>query len=119
VADITYTLAVTSADGCVAKDSMLVTVLKTPLVPNAFSPNGDGLYDNFGPIGNIFGVSDYKLVIYNRWGEKVFESHDQKMGWDGTYKGAPQDMDAYIYTVSATLIDGEKVALKGNITLLR
>ncbi|MCS6934101.1 MAG: PKD domain-containing protein [Chitinophagales bacterium] len=86
-------------------------------VPNAFSPNGDGIND----VVKVEGKGIVKLVfrIFNRWGEKVFESTDQSIGWDGYYKGVLQEMDAYAYYVEAELINGENVLLKGNITLLR
>jgi gliding motility-associated-like protein len=86
-------------------------------VPNAFSPNGDGINDIVFVEGK--GIVQLVFRIYNRWGEKVFESHDQTFGWDGYYKGVLQEVDAYGYTVEATFINGETVNLKGNITLLR
>jgi len=86
-------------------------------VPNAFSPNGDGVND----VVRVEGKGIVKLVfrIYNRWGEKVFESNDKSIGWDGYYKGELQEMDVFAYWVLADLIDGQTVPLKGNITLLR
>ena len=86
-------------------------------VPNAFTPNADGIND----VVRIEGAGIIELVfrIYNRWGEKVFETNDKNVGWDGIYKGELQEMDAYTYAADATLINGEHVMLKGNITLLR
>lgn len=86
-------------------------------VPNAFSPNGDGINDIVRVEG--LGIVELEFLIFNRWGEKVFQSNNQKIGWDGIYKGALQEMDVYAYTVSATFLDGTKKKLKGNITLLR
>jgi len=86
-------------------------------VPNAFSPNGDGINDVVKVEGR--GIVDLTFRIYNRWGEKVFETHDKNIGWDGIYKGQLQEMEVYTYAVEATLINGETVPLKGNITLLR
>lgn len=86
-------------------------------VPNAFSPNGDGVNDVVKVEGR--GIVDLTFRIYNRWGEKVFETHDKNIGWDGIYKGMLQEMEVYTYAVEATLINGETVPLKGNITLLR
>jgi gliding motility-associated-like protein len=58
--------------------------------------------------------------IYNRWGELVFESHSLDVGWDGTYKGSPQEMEVYTYTLKAKFKNGVETALrKGNITLIR
>jgi gliding motility-associated-like protein len=86
-------------------------------VPNAFSPNGDGLNDMIFVEGE--GIVNLNFKIYNRWGEVVFETTDQNIGWDGVYKGVLQEMEVYTYLVDATFIDGENVKLKGNITLLR
>ncbi len=86
-------------------------------VPNAFSPNGDGINDVVKVEGR--GIVKLQFRIYNRWGEKVFETDDKNIGWDGIYKGVLQEMEVYTYAVEATLINGETVPLKGNITLLR
>ena len=59
------------------------------------------------------------LKIYNRWGQLVFESHDIKNGWDGTFKGKPQEVEAYDYVLNVTFIDETTLSKKGNITLLR
>lgn len=86
-------------------------------VPNAFSPNGDGVNDRVKVEGK--GIVELTFRIFNRWGEKVFETHDKNIGWDGYYKGVLQEMEVYTYAVEAKLINGETVPLKGNITLLR
>ena len=86
-------------------------------VPNAFSPNGDGINDKVFVEGK--GIVELVFRIYNRWGEKVFETHEQSIGWDGYYKGVLQEVDVYSYAVEATFINGQTVPLKGNITLLR
>jgi gliding motility-associated-like protein len=86
-------------------------------VPNAFSPNGDGVNDVVKVEGK--GIVEMTFIIYNRWGQKVFESHDINQGWDGTFNGVMQEVDAYAYTLQATLINKQIVSKKGNITLLR
>lgn len=86
-------------------------------VPNAFSPNGDGINDVIKIEGK--GITQLEFRVYNRWGEKVFETSDKRVGWDGYYKGVLQEMEAYTYSVQATFINGQSKALKGNITLLR
>jgi gliding motility-associated-like protein len=65
------------------------------------------------------GVETVSLMIFNRWGEKVFETSNMSIGWDGTYKGKLQEVDAYGYVLYATFIDGSSTTKKGNITLLR
>jgi gliding motility-associated-like protein len=86
-------------------------------VPNAFSPNGDGINDMVKVEG--LGIVELEFMIFNRWGEKVFQSNDKNIGWDGVYKGVPQEMDVYAYTVKAKFLDDTRRRLNGNITLLR
>ncbi len=57
--------------------------------------------------------------IYNRWGQVVFQSNSPNFGWDGTFKGVPQPMDVYVYTLDATFFNGKKTTRKGDITLIR
>jgi gliding motility-associated-like protein len=94
-------------------------ILFTPLigVPNAFSPNGDGLNDVVKVEGK--GIVELEFRIFNRWGLEVFYSSDSKVGWDGIYKGEPQEMEVYTYFAKAKFITGQPALLKGNITLLR
>jgi gliding motility-associated-like protein len=86
-------------------------------IPNAFSPNGDGNNDILFVKGAA--VESMNVKVFNRWGEKVFESNDMKIGWDGTYKGKEQEMEAYAYVLNVTFIDGTTFYKKGNVTLLR
>ncbi len=86
-------------------------------LPTAFSPNGDGINDILYVRGA--GIKTLDLKIWNRFGQLVFETTDQKKGWDGTYNGQPQPIEAYAYVLKATIIDGTTRTFKGNITLLR
>lgn len=86
-------------------------------VPNSFSPNGDGVNDIIYVEG--VGIEYLLFRIYNRWGELIFESRDQSLGWDGTFRGVKQEMEVYTYLVDATYINGVNTKLKGNITLLK
>jgi gliding motility-associated-like protein len=86
-------------------------------VPNAFSPNGDGVNDRVFVRG--FGISKVSFQIFNRWGELVFATTDINAGWDGYYKGKLQAQDVYHYTAVVEFYTGEKLAKKGDITLLR
>ena len=108
-----------SNDLCADTFCKQIFVAFTPIigVPNAFSPNGDGVNDVVFVEGK--GITELVFRIYNRWGEKVFESHDQSVGWNGFYKGVLQEVEVYTYTVEATFINGRTIPLKGNITLLR
>ena len=86
-------------------------------VPNAFSPNEDGVNDIIYVEGE--GIEKLNFKIYNRWGILVFESDDQSIGWDGTYNGAKQELEVYTYIVDALFLNEKSVVLKGNITLMR
>ncbi len=97
----------------------LISVRFTPLIdlPNAFSPNGDGQNDFFLVRGR--GVQSIVLRVFNRWGEKVFETNNINIGWDGTFKGEPQEMDVYAWTLNAVLDGNIPVFKSGNVTLVR
>lgn len=87
-------------------------------VPNAFSPNGDGMNDILYVRG--YGVESMEFKVFNRWGELVYESYDINNGWDGTYKSKAQEMEVYVYTLQARFLDGTETGIrKGNVTLLR
>jgi gliding motility-associated-like protein len=96
--------------------------------PNAFTPGNsgptDGVYDPRSFDNDFFyplyqGVEDYKLEIFNRWGELLFVSEDVKVGWDGYYRGQPAKQDVYVWKAYAKFSDGEETVLKGDVTLLR
>jgi len=86
-------------------------------VPSAFTPNNDGTNDILLVHGS--GVISVYLQIYNRWGEKVFETNSMTQGWDGKYKGRDQEMDSYAYILTASFFDGTNITKKGNISLIR
>jgi len=90
-----------------------------PLVglPTGFSPNGDGQNDILYVRGAA--ISKLDLKIFNRWGQLVFETTNQNIGWDGTFNGQPQPIEAYAYVLNVWFIDGTSKELQGNITLLR
>jgi gliding motility-associated-like protein len=98
-------------------DSLFIDFKALVGVPNAFSPNGDGINDEVRVEGR--GIVGLDFRIYNRWGQLVYEGADPKHGWDGTFKGVAQEMEVYTYTADVRLINKEEVQLKGNITLLR
>ena len=88
-------------------------------IPSAFSPNQDGLNDIFYVLGGA-GINIVKnFIIFNRWGQKVFETNNRKSAWDGTFNGKLQPLDVYAYTLDVTFSDGKKFRKTGDITLLR
>jgi gliding motility-associated-like protein len=85
-------------------------------IPNAFTPNGDGINETFAPKGD--GIETFKMLIYNRWGELLFETQDLQKGWDGTFKGVLSQQDVYIYKVSARGQAYGLVEQEGTVTLI-
>lgn len=86
-------------------------------VPNVFSPNGDGKNDVLMVRGDCFRF--YQFIIFDRWGEKVFETSDPLQGWDGTLGGKEFTTAVFIYQLNATLLDDKLINMKGNITLVK
>ena len=105
--------------GCVDISTGKVSAIVKPLadVPNAFTPNGDGKNEIFYVRG--YGITKMNFRIYNRWGQVVFETSTQDIGWDGKFKGVPQPMDSYAYTLTVEFGDGTSFAKKGDLTLIR
>jgi gliding motility-associated-like protein len=116
--DGTYWVQV-SIGGCVGSDTISIGEYPpcTLVVPTAFSPNGDGQNDVLYVRGSNF--TEFELLIFNRWGEMVFRTRDASSGWDGTFQGEDQAMDAYQYLLRGKCIDGQITTSKGTITLLR
>lgn len=116
---IVYYVYATGANGCSNVDSVIVVVELTDVigVPNAFSPNGDGFNDFLNVLGP--GISKMKIVIYNRYGQQVFESSDQAKGWDGTHNSKDVDPGVFGFYLEYTLENGTTGFQKGNITLIR
>jgi gliding motility-associated-like protein len=119
--DGTYNVCLTATNKYGCRDTVCKPVrgLVLPLVdvPTGFSPNGDGINDVVYVKG--YGIQTMTFRIFNRWGEKIFESTDKARGWDGRYKNVMQEMEVYGYTLSVTFFDGTKDFKKGNITLLK
>ena len=115
----TYTVTINDASGCTSLRQVTVTVLHDNdyFVPSAFSPNGDKINDYLFVRGNnFFGV---RLTVYDRWGERLFETNNQLIGWDGTFKGEELNPGVYTYVVTINYNDKESVTKSGTITLVR
>ncbi|MBL0247893.1 MAG: choice-of-anchor L domain-containing protein [Chitinophagales bacterium] len=116
-----YYIALQDEYGCKAADTVKITV-KHPnsfVIPNAFSPNNDGVNDIFKIDG--FNIAQIDLMIYNRWGEQVFkvESVPLTTGWNGIYKEQICEVAVFVYYAVVYYYDGSKEVQKGNVTLLR
>ena len=116
----TYIVTVVSDDGCVGSDSVIIYVVNPcvgAFLPNMFSPNGDGNNDHLCVISEC--VSTMDLSIYNRWGERVFQSSSPEDCWDGTHRNQPVNTGVFVYKLNVVLTDGEEINETGNITVVR
>jgi gliding motility-associated-like protein len=119
-----YIVTVTGGDGCTASDTVVVSLLcdeSKVRIPDAFTPNGDGHNDRW----NILGISEVNhLVIFDRWGEKVFERDhffpgDVDAGWDGTANGRPAPAGVYVYFAQMQCPVGGAFERRGTVVLVR
>lgn len=105
--------------GCPDQVCTYISVRLLPVVdvPNAFSPNGDGQNDILYVKGQDIRTLGFK--VYNRWGELVFETNNINNGWNGVYKGEIQEMEVYVWMLTATFSNGTVSQRSGNVTLLK
>ncbi|MDI1354595.1 MAG: gliding motility-associated C-terminal domain-containing protein [bacterium] len=115
-----YILTGYNSKRCASSDTINVIIIDEcgeMYVPNAFTPNGDGANDVLYVRGIC--MQSLTFMVFNRWGEKVFETNDQKNGWDGTYKGVEMNTGVFVYRLEGKTYDGKGFSLKGNVTLIR
>jgi len=116
-------LIVTDSIGCIDSSSTQVTIFDVLIyyIPNAFTPDGDTYNETFQPVFTSgFDPYDYHLVIFNRWGETVFESYNDQEGWDGSYNGGNAPDGVYVWTVKfGEILSDKKYNDKGIVTLVR
>lgn len=119
--DYVISQIVTNIYGCTDTSSVVVTItdeaLFPPAVPSGFSPNDDGENDVLKVLGGPF--TSLELKVYNNWGNLVFESTSEEVGWDGTWKGKDQPNGDYIYTVTAVTVDGVEFNDYGSVSIIR
>ena len=119
-----YYVTITDQYGCNKTDSVIIYVIdgncREPFifVPNAFTPNEDGVNDRLYVKGDKV-IESLHFSIFDRWGEKVFESNNIKSFWDGKYKGKYCQPGVFVYYLEATCKDKNTYTNKGNITLIR
>ncbi|MEO7922596.1 MAG: gliding motility-associated C-terminal domain-containing protein [Chitinophagaceae bacterium] len=115
-ADQNYVLTVASAFGCgTASDLVLVKVFKDIFIPTAFTPDNNGLNDTWNILG-LEALPTYRVGVYNRWGQQVFETKNEPRGWNGKFKGLPQPAGIYIYIIEKGV---DKTLVKGSFMLIR
>jgi gliding motility-associated-like protein len=109
-----------NSNGCEESDTLILATVPPSLeIPNAFSPNNDGNNDNFRILvkGNI---SIEQFLIFNRWGQLVYEGPvDDMEGWDGVFGNEPAESDTYVYTARIRYPNGREEVMKGDVTLVR
>jgi gliding motility-associated-like protein len=115
VDDIRYLLTVTARGGCADTSSVFIKVLKTPAIPNAFSPNGDGIHDKW-EIQYLDTYIGCTIDVYNRYGQLIYHSDGYATPWDGTIKGKPVPIGTYYYIINPK--NGRKT-ITGFIDIIR
>ena len=119
-AEVLFNIKISAQNGCVTVDTLQVRVFKEKYVylPNAFTPNGDGVNDEFkiNPVG-INSLNYFR--IFNQWGQIVFETSSLSEGWDGKLNGVRQPLATYNWILEASDIYGNKIRESGSVTLIR
>ncbi len=111
-----YSVTMKTTEGCEAIESVFMLNTFIPIkVPNAFTPNGDGLNDTFRPVVNAELVRQFSMCIYNRWGQRIFETTNPAEGWNG--KDAPAGV--YSWVISYSDMVGKGYTLTGNVSLVK
>jgi gliding motility-associated-like protein len=115
-----YTIDIRTAAGCLTTDTQLVKSVKEVkiYVPNAFTPNNNGLNDLLRPL--LLGVKEIKYFrIYNRWGQLVYDMKTADRGWNGAFKGIHQPTGTFVWIVQGLGLDNKIYTQKGTTTLIR
>ena len=118
-----YVFEVKNSHGCISKDEVCVEVRKefALYIPNTFTPNGDGLNDIFKPLG--YGIVDYELTIFNRWGQLLFSGKGSFVegtfvSWDGKYKGKTVEQGVYTYKFVYTTASKKTETKTGELNVI-
>ena len=112
-----YKLTVTNDKGCSAAATTTIKIFTGLYMPNAFTPNDDGMNDLFR-IPPMTNLTLKEFSVYDRWGNRIFTTKNQNKGWDGTFNGKKQNTGVYTYFIKS-IINSKEVLLKGNFTLVR
>ncbi|HRP60805.1 MAG TPA: gliding motility-associated C-terminal domain-containing protein, partial [Vicingus sp.] len=115
-------LAVVNSQGCTdtTYQTVIINGLYLLYVPTSFTPNGDNVNDVFKPLGEGIDVTNYHFMVFDRWGEKLFETDNIAEGWDGTFNGNPVQTGVYIWKVKAKeFYRNVNTEHSGHVNLLR
>ncbi len=113
----TYSVTLTDANGCKVRNTVTVLLNGTLFVPNTFTPNGDGYNDAWGAWGSE--IKEFRILVFNRWGERIFTGESLDSRWDGTYSGQDSPIDTYVWRVDLVERAGKKRTLYGHVNLVR
>ena len=115
-----YKVTIATPEGCTTTDSVMMLYAFVPLtMPNAFTPDGDGLNDVFRPVTLPEKISSFSMYIYDRWGKQVFFTNDVTHGWDGTINGSPAQIGGYVYVVKYGNPSGAEREKRGMVMVVR
>jgi len=114
-----YSVRVKDGEGCEGKDTINISAnCKEIYFPTAFSPDGNGRNDGFGPMGDLYAIAGYKLSIYDRFGNRVFIATDPFQKWNGQYKNGLSGTQSFVW-ISEYIYNGVHKTVKGNMVMIR
>ncbi len=113
----TFTANLIDQYGCKVTDDVTISVDGVLFIPNSFTPNGDGFNDLFKAVGQD--LTEFELLIFNRWGQLIYESTDINESWDGTYKGLQAPIDTYVWKVVYSDVNTFDQSAIGHVNLIR
>jgi len=117
-----HTVQVTDLNGCTVEASVVIAnsgICNDVYFPASFSPNGDSRNDRFGPLGNVIGISNYLLQIFNRYGQQVFSTSNPLIKWDGNFKGKAALTGTYVWQAIYTYQGSMQRRRFGTVTIVR
>jgi gliding motility-associated-like protein len=117
-----HTVQVTDLNGCTVEASVIIAIsgiCNDVYFPASFSPNGDNRNEFFGALGNVIGISNYRLQVFNRYGQQVFMSSNPLVKWGGTFNGKPASPGAYVWQVTYTYQGNRQQHRHGTVTIVR
>jgi gliding motility-associated-like protein len=103
--------------GCIVSDTVVISLNGSLYAPNSFSPNGDGVNDVFKITSED--ITKFEILIFNRWGEKIFESTDVNFEWDGTHKGSLSKIDTYVWKIIYSDVNTPNREIIGHVNIVR
>ena len=114
---LTYTVTVTDVNGCQSSDDVTIHYDPIIYVPNTFTPDEDEFNQSFLAVGG--NIESFQMLIFDRWGEVIFESNNMQFGWDGTYNGQKCQDGTYIWKILIADLEGKKKEYVGHVNLIR